>query len=71
MKMKLIDEVEITKRLTQNKILIKFIKKSWFDTEKEKIQNLCGLWTFNLILITTSTNLQNKLNFIFLSKPAS
>ena len=30
--------------------------------------SLLGLWTFNLILIITSTNLQNKFYFIFLSK---
>ena len=30
--------------------------------------SLFGLWTFNLILITTSTKLQNKFYFLFLSK---
>ena len=53
-----------------------YLCKSKFTTyilycyySKNRISNsLFRLWTFNLNLITTSTNLQNKFYFIFLNK---
>ena len=51
-----------------NRHIIRCIKLYCYYLNNRISNSLFGLWTFNLILITTSTNLQNKLYFIFLSK---
>ena len=51
-----------------NKHIIRRIKLYCYYLNNRISNSLFGLWTFNLILITTSTNLQNKFYFIFLSK---
>ena len=51
-----------------NRHIIRRIKLYCYYLNNRISNLLFGLWTFNLILITTSTNLQNKLYFIFLSK---
>ena len=51
-----------------NRHIIRRIKLYCYYLINRISNSLFGLWTFNLILITTSTNLQNKFSFIFLCK---
>ena len=51
-----------------NRHLIRRIKLYCYYLNNRIYNSLFGLWRFNLILITTSTNLQNNFYFIFLSK---
>ena len=43
-----------------NRHILRRIKFYCFHLNNRIFNSLFGLWTFNLILITTSTNLQNK-----------
>ena len=51
-----------------NRHIIRRIKLFCYYLNNRISNSLFGLWTFNLILITTSTNLQTKFYFIFLTK---
>ena len=51
-----------------NRHIIRRIKLYCYYLNNRIYNSLFEIWTFNLILITTSTNLQNKFYFIFLSK---